>query len=172
MKQDLKYIVNKYKEADKVLPENHREEFLMKLKVQNGRKSNHFVFLKIVSVILIIVTIGAITLIPSPKMDTEEPLLLQLEEVENEYLKKIDSEWDRFVALSADDRLKNRFEAKLDELQVDYLSLTSKFQDEPNNLLILESLINNLQTRLQLLKDIQKHINLINQKKEQNENNF
>ena len=172
MKQDLKHIVNNEKEVGKVLPRNHREEFLMKLELQNKKTSGRFKFLRIASLILIFIAIGVVTLVPNSNMETEEPLLLQLKEVENEYLRQIDAEWDQFVALSADKRLKQRFELKLNELQDDYWSLTTDFQNDPNNLMILESLINNLQTRLQLLKDIQKHINLLNQKNEQDENSL
>ena len=171
MKQDLKHIVNNEKEVDKVLPRNHREEFLMKLELQNKKTSGRSKYLRIASLILIFIAIGVITLVPNSNMEIE-PLLLQLKEVENEYLRQIDAEWDQFVALSADKRLKQRFELKLNELQDDYWSLTTDFQNDPNNLMILESLINNLQTRLQLLKDIQKHINLINQKNDQDENSL
>ena len=171
MKQDLKHILNKNKEADKILPQNHREEFLMKLELQNKKTSGRSKYLRIASLILIFIAIGVITLVPNSNMEIE-PLLLQLKEVENEYLRQIDAEWDQFVALSADKRLKQRFELKLNELQDDYWSLTTDFQNDPNNLMILESLINNLQTRLQLLKDIQKHINLINQKNDQDENSL
>ncbi len=172
MKQDLKHSVNSGTETDERLPQNHREEFLMKLNTQNNRNSKRYSFLKIASVVLLIVAIGVASLIPIDNQKTKDPLLLQLEVVEKEYLKQIDVEWEQFVTLTTDDRLKQRFEQKLDELQIDYLSLTSEFKNDPNNLLILESLINNLQTRLQLLRDIQKHINLINQKNEQNENSL
>ena len=62
------------------------------------------------------------------------------------------------------------FKEKLTDLDNDYQEISRSFKNDSNNILVIESLVENLQTRLQLLKDIQVHINILNQKTEQNEN--
>jgi hypothetical protein len=172
MKQNLKQIVATEPEKDKSLPVNHRQEFLKKLQQQNKAKTMKFPYLKVAVVIVISLVFGALSLIYWPANNEQSPLLVQLQQVEKDYLNQIDKEWEAFASKTSDERLKRRYEQRLDELHADYTGLTLQFQKEPNNLQILESLIQNLQTRLQLLKDIQKHINLINQQNEHYENSI
>lgn len=172
MKQDLKRIIRIEMESHAELPENHRHEFIEKLKSHNSKPKKISRLIKMASIVLILLSIGTLTILHKPPMVDEEPLLTQLKDAERNYLTEIDKEWMQFVALSNDDKLKNRFEKKFEGLQSDYLLLARQFKEDPNNLILLESLIDNLQTRLQLLKDIQKHINLLNQKNEHYENNM
>ena len=58
----------------------------------------------------------------------------------------------------------DRFRNKLADLELDYQEITLQFKADRNNIEVIESLIENLKERLQLLKDIQEHINILNQK--------
>ena len=62
-----------------------------------------------------------------------------------------------------------RFKVRLNELDKDYQEISSQFNQDSNNIAVIESLVENLQTRLKLLKDIQEHIKILNQNNEQNE---
>ena len=102
-------------------------------------------------------------------IENVSPMLAQVEAVEAEYLKEINAEWKNFIAIADDEMLVDRFKKKLDELDNDYKILSKQCKSDANNIQVVEALVENLQTRLQILKDIQEHINILNQKNEQNE---
>lgn len=169
MKQDIR---NLFKEDDelKTLPKNHRTEFLNKLKKPTKNKYTSNVWFKIAATLIIALTVGLSLIYTKPKTEEVSPIIAQIEAVEAEYLKNIETEWKRFVAIADDSVLVDRFKKKLDDLDADYKEISLKFKSDTNNILVIESLVENLQTRLQLLKDIQKHIKILNQKNEHNEN--
>ena len=78
-------------------------------------------------------------------------------------------EWQNFLELAKDENLIQRYKSKLEDLDTDYRLISEQFKHDTNNILVIQDLVNNLQTRLQLLKDIQQHIILLNQKNEQHE---
>lgn len=96
-------------------------------------------------------------------------MIAQVEAVEAEYLREINTEWTNFVAIANDKVLVARFKKKLDELDKDYQLISKQFKSNASNIQVVEALVENLQTRLQILKDIQEHIKILNQKNEQNE---
>ena len=98
------------------------------------------------------------------------PIVAQIEAVEAKYLEDIEEEWENFVAIADDAILVERFRKKLNALDADYHDISIQFKQDSNNILVIESLVENLQTRLQLLKDIQNHIKILNQINEQHEN--
>jgi septation ring formation regulator EzrA len=78
-------------------------------------------------------------------------------------LENIEKEWQSFIALTNDTNLVERYEKELDELNNDYQIISDQFKADSDNISIVENLVNNLQRRLQLLKDIQEHIKLLNE---------
>ena len=169
MKRDIRDLFREEGEL-KILPEHHRAEFLEKLQKQPKRKPKTFFWLSVAAMAIIALTIGFNML--SKEVATEEisPMLAQIEAVEAEYLEDIESEWQNFIAITDDKILIERFKKRLDELSNDYQEISEQFKDDANNILVIESLIENLKTRLQILKDIQEHIKILNQKNEHNEN--
>ncbi|WP_296314412.1 hypothetical protein [Winogradskyella sp. UBA3174] len=169
MKRDIRDL---FKEEDelKSLPENYRKEFLEKLKKQSKKKVTSFSWLKIAAVLLIALTVGFSLFYNNPEEEKVSPIIAQVEAVEAEYLKNIEVEWESFVALADDEILISRFKKKLEDLDTDYQEISVKFKNESDNLVVIEALVENLQTRLQILKNIQKHIKILNQKNEQHEN--
>ncbi len=170
MKQDIRDL---FKEEDELrrLPENHREEFLEKLEHQNKKSSNHRIWLKIAAVVIITLAIGY-TVLNKSSIEEVKPMISQIENVEAAYLKDIEKEWKSFIALANDEALVARFQKRLDELDADYQDIAAQFQNDANNIEVVEALVENLKTRLKILKDIQEHIKILNQKNEQNENNI
>lgn len=174
MAQDIRDFF-KQEDHKKELPENHREEFLEKLnsfeKNKEPKVSYSYLY-KMVATILIFVAAGYFAvngLGSGPKIAEETAIETQIKEVEKKYLASIDEEWHKFVAVADDEKLVKRYEEKLEDLNADYQEIAKKFKKDNNNILTIEALVENLQTRLQLLKDIQEHINLLNQKNEQHE---
>lgn len=169
MKRDIRNLFNEEDDL-KTLLETHRIEFLEKLQKQPKKKATSFYWLKIAAVLLIALTVGiSVFYNKSIEVDTQ-PMLAQIEAVEAEYLKNIEKEWISFVAIAEDEVLIVRFKNKLNDLSKDYQEISSQFKNDTNNILVIESLVENLQTRLQILKDIQEHIKILNQNNEHNEN--
>ena len=169
MKRDIRELFNKEDDIKHELSPNHREEFLSKLNAEESSKSNKIFWLKIAAVFVVALSVGYFVL---NREEAEEisPLVAQIEAVEAEYLDNIHAEWINFVAATNDENLVKRYEQKLTDLDNDYQEISEAFKSDTNNILVVELLIANLQTRLELLKDIQEHINILNQKNEQNEN--
>ena len=169
MKRDIRDL---FKEEDdfKSLPFNHRTEFLERLKKQPMKKSANSLWLKIAAVLLISLTVGLSIFYDTSDETEVSPIVAQIELVEAEYLKNIETEWRNFIAIAEDELLVERFRKKLKELDADYQEISLQFKEDSNNILVIEVLVDNLQNRLQILKDIQKHIKILNQNNEQHEN--
>ncbi|WP_179335255.1 hypothetical protein [Winogradskyella costae] len=171
MKQDIRNLFNEEDDL-KTLPENHRSEFADKLKKQSKPKPSPYAWLSAAAILIIALTIGfnVMEMESKPDLNQVSPIIAQVEAVEAAYLKDIETEWQSFIAIADDSVLVERFRKKLKDLDEDYQAISVQFKEDSNNILVIEALVENLQTRLQILKDIQKHINILNQKNEQYEN--
>ena len=167
MKQDIRDLFKEEEEL-KTLPDNHRAEFLDKLNQQKQSKNKRYTWIGAVAVVVVALTIG-FALFPKQPTENISPFIAQVEAVEAEYLEEIKTEWQNFVAIADDEVLVERFKKKLDELDNDYKIISNQFKSDANNIQVVEALVENLQTRLQILKNIQKHIKILNQKNEQYE---
>ena len=172
MKRDIRELFkNEEVEVKYDLPQNHRDDFLEKLKSiqSNKSKQSKYLFLKIAAVLIVAIAIS-FTVFNSENIESPSPIIAQIEAVEAEYLENINAEWQNFITVAKDENLVRRYKEKLTDLDNNYQEISRAFKNDSNNILVIESLVENLQTRLQLLKDIQVHINILNQKTEQNEN--
>ncbi|WP_179315734.1 hypothetical protein [Winogradskyella undariae] len=166
MKQDIRNLFNEEDDL-KTLPENHRIEFTEKLKKQSKPKQNPYAWIiSAVAILIIALTIGfnIREMESKPELKQSSPIIAKVEAVEAEYLANIETEWQSFLAIADDAILVERFRKKLKELDTDYQEISLEFKEDANNILVIEALVENLQTRLQILKDIQKHIKILNQK--------
>lgn len=161
MEQDLRELFDTDEFPTKKLPENHAKEFAQKLQQQTPKKKKPVsFFLRIAASIVIVFTVGYFVL--NSIEDQPTALQKQVAEIEKTYLKQIDQQWQNFVKTVTDPQLVNYYEERLNRLKEDYDKISAQFNKEPNNILILEELITNLQQRLELLKNIQEHIQEIN----------
>lgn len=163
--QDIRKLFGNEDDIKKPLPINHRNEFLEKLKSERQPKANRFLWLKIAAV-LVIGLVASYTVFQKEIVEEESPLLSQIEAIEAEYLKNIDTEWQNFLAIAEDGNLIKRYESQLSKLNKDYQGISDNFKKDSNNILVVEALVENLRTRLQLLRDIQEHIKILNQENE------
>ncbi|MGJ8550846.1 hypothetical protein [Winogradskyella wichelsiae] len=170
MKQDIRNLFNEEDDL-KTLPENHRIEFVEKLKKQSKPKQNPYAWLSAAAILIIALTIGfnAMEMKSKPELKQTSPIIAQVEAVEAEYLANIETEWQSFIAIADDAVLVERFRKNLEDLDNDYQDISLQFKEDSNNILVIEALVENLQTRLQILKDIQNHIKILNQANKQYE---
>jgi hypothetical protein len=168
MKQDIRELFKNDEFPKKELPSSHKEEFLEKLKkaeVRKPKKKKMNFLLKVAASILLLFSVGYFVQ-NSIDLETQNTALeIQVEQIEKEYLKNIEKEWKAFVKNTDDQNLIKKYEEKLRKLDVSYKEVSKQFKENSENISVLESLIENLQRRLQLLKDIQEHIKELNQKK-------
>lgn len=169
MKRDIRELFKGENLENKKLLDNHRADFLKKLKAKKAevrKPKSKFMVYKIAASILLFVTLGYFInnqFNAEPILETSQ-LVEQIEIIEQQYLSEIDKEWQSFLALTTDKKLVNRYEKKLADLDESYKAISASFKADTNNILVIEDLIANLKTRLQLLKSIQEHITLLNQK--------
>ena len=179
MKRDIRDLFKGDEYESKSLPDGHREEFFSKLKASQPhkqRRTNYGDVIKVAASLLLFfaVTFVVIKTVGEAPSELAEGSAIerQVQDLEKKYLASINEEWNSFISLTKDDQLIDRYERKLEELDQRYKAITVKFKNDPNDIIVLEELVDNLKTRLQLLKDIQTHIKLINQTNEQHENSI
>ena len=151
----------------KKLPQGHREEFLEKLQKKNSQKpkqKNNW--WKIAATLVVLVGLGFVLLQNRETDDFPEAdtIALELQQIETQYLQEIETEWENFLKIATDKKLIARFKEKLAQLDTDYKEISAEYKSDKNNIQAVEDLIRNLQTRLSILKDIQEHIKILNQK--------
>ncbi|WP_047547929.1 hypothetical protein [Psychroserpens sp. Hel_I_66] len=178
MKRDIREL---FKETDQFptsraqLPDHHRQEFYDKLKASRPRRTSIISTGYLVKTAAIITLFLALTFTLFKTIETtsstivESSMETQIEAIEKKYLASIDQEWKQFVRVANDEKLVKRYRDKLDDLDRDYKDISKQFKTDNNNIMVIESLVENLQTRLKLLKDIQEHITILNQKTEPHE---
>ena len=174
MKRDIRHLFESEDGSQKKkLPESHRDEFYKKLKASQALRTKsvkRFYILKIAGMIVLFIGIGVFIFnkydSPTKAVVETSTIELQIEQVQKEYLFNIDKEWKSFLAIAKDEKLIERYKIKLADLDQDYQLIDSKFKKDSNNILVIEELVNNLKIRLQILKDIQDHIKLLNQENE------
>ncbi|CAM1345380.1 hypothetical protein [Tenacibaculum amylolyticum] len=165
MKRDIRELF-KENSPKKKMPIRHRELFEQKL-TKAPRKKILIYKIKNIAVILAFICIGAKLLFINDSSITsskEAPIIHQVHQIEAQYLKSIDEEWEKLLQITDDQYLIVKYEKRLDKLSNEYQNLSQRFKKESNNINLLEELINNLQIRLETLKSIQNHIKNLNKK--------
>ena len=170
MKHDIRNLFDKEKLIKKELPNSHREDFINKLKNTAKEKASEkkFSYYKVVSV-LILMIVGVSIYFTFSKNEKSNSILAQVDKIEKEYIVNINKEWNQFIEITDDTKLVNKYQNKLNQLKSDYKKITRNLQENPDDVFVLESLISNLQQRLELIKNIKEHINELNQNKKSNE---
>lgn len=173
MKHDIRDLFKKDEVSIKELPKNHQKDFLMKLN-QIGLKpirKKPFFFLKITAAVFLLIACTYFYLDHNSdvQITPKTEIQFQVEFFEKEYLSNINEEWEIFVVVARDTVLINKYKIRLKVSKIDYNKITKQLKEEPNSIYVLQSLINNLQTRLQLVKDIKAHVQELNQKNTTNE---
>ena len=145
-----------------------KENLVVKTYLAINKSKNRF---KIALSVVAIIVFTTVLLFPKNDDSEVNKTLIQIEvaKFEKEYLKNINKEWQQFLAISNDSILIKKYEVKLKGFDTDYKKITKNLEKNPNNINVLEALINNLQRRLELIKNIKEHIKELNQKNTSNE---
>lgn len=163
MKKDIRDIVKEKSPDQQQLPQNHRSEFYDKLMEQKKKKPSKSIFLKIAATVAILIMGSFFTwqFLTTTQEESTDNSTISLVEIESDYQLKIEKEWQSLLQLTSDSTLINRYDKKLAQLNEDYKNLSQEYSSDSNNIEHIENLVQNLEYRLQLLKDIQSHIKII-----------
>lgn len=174
MKRDIREIFKNKQLPKKKLPNLHEDEFLRKLenfnKNEKPKPKPILQIFKIAVSIVLILFVGYYFLNIKINSKNESRTLAQVQQIEREYLKHIKTEWNNFIKLTNDKNLIKKYEEKLTNLDLSYQEISNQYITDKNNIIVIRALIENLKNRLELLEDIQQHINLLNKKNNQYEN--
>ena len=168
MKQDIREVFKSEKLPKKKLPNFHEDDFLEKLTTFNQEKKLKVFspILKIAASIALILSVSYYFLNSDIENNEQPEMFVEIQQIEKEYYTNIKIEWDKFVSLTDDQNLINKYQEKLKNLDLNYQEILIQYKNDKNNLIVIEALIQNLKNRLHLLKDIQQHINLLNKEHE------
>ncbi|PHR69031.1 MAG: hypothetical protein COA67_11560 [Lutibacter sp.] len=177
MGQDIKEMLkNDLKTASNKLSEGHKSRFENRLDKELPKKKNLFSFLRIAASILVLVSVGLLSYqyINSDKISpdivqTDEKKINSiadispdLKKVEDYYLTNINYQISKIKITDVNKDLLEVYFSQLGELQKEYDKLNSELKiDEDVNEETIDKLIENLQMRLLLLKQLKKKLNKI-----------
>ena len=170
MERDIRDLFKVKNDFKKDLPKNHREDFIKKLGEHQTKKEpkKSYKLLKIAASLLLIIS-SVLLYKNSISLPQKSAIELQMQAIEKDYLNSINKEWNSFKEIATDTILVHKYEEKLEKSKLEYQKITKQLKNFPNDINLLESLITNLQRRLQLIKEINEHIKELNPKNTSNE---
>lgn len=171
MEHDIRNLFNEIVDDKKQLPKNHRDEFLEKLERQHQKpiQVRLLRWIKIAAIVVAGVFVYQWFSIDKKSAIQENNIQGAVKEVEQEYLPAIAKEWDTFLKVTKDTLLINRYKKRLKDSKQEYKDLSQLIKEHPDDVKLLQSLINNLQNRLLIINEINNHMKQLNQKNKSNE---
>ena len=187
MKVDLREKLKKQK-VMKTLPKDHRNRFeqLLQKELYQSSKKN-YTFLKIAAAVLIIFSLGIVgnqffnSSDPQGFVQTEGvseknvksmvDISPDLKRVEDFYLTRINYQISKITITDENKELLEVYLAELSNLKQEYDNLKMQLNNDEISEEVIDGLIENLQLRLQLLRQLKKKLEIIEKLKiQQNEN--
>ncbi len=188
MKVDLREKL-KNEKVMKSLPKDHRNSFDQLLQKELHQKpKNNFKLLKIAASIILIFSLGftgykfferdvsqevvKIKDAPDKKINSMADISPDLKKVEDFYLTRINYQISKITITDENKDLLEVYLAELSDLQQKYENLKMQLNTDELNEEVIDGMIENLQLRLQLLRQLKKKLDIIeNLKIQQYENN-
>jgi hypothetical protein len=185
MGQDIKKMFEQASELNtKKLSDGHKSRFESRLDKEFLSKKNQFSFLRIAASFLVLVSVALLSyqyfdngskgIVKSDekKINSIADISPDLKKLENYYLTNINYQISKIKITDENEDLLEVYFSQLGELQKEYKELNAQLKiDEDINDDIIDKLIENLQMRLLLLKQLKKKLNTIeNLKLKENEN--
>lgn len=186
MKVDLRDKIKKEKMMREI-PNNHREMFKQRLKTELNKKSkNNYTFLKIAASILVLLSLGfggyqffnpntpqeivQTEDESSKKINSIADISPALKKIEDYYLTQINYQIAKIKITDENRDLLEVYLSQLAELQQEYDDLNIRLNADEISEETIDALIENLQLRLQLLRQLKKKLKIIEDlKAKQNE---
>ncbi len=188
MKVDLRDKLKKEKMM-KALPKNHRNSFEQRLQGELHQKPKYnYSFLKIAASIIIVIGLGLASQLffksdnpkeivgtsdkSDKKINSMADISPNLKKVEDFYLTRINYQMAKITITDENRDLLEVYLSQLGELQKEYEGLNLELSNEKEiSEAAIDALIENLQLRLQLMRQLKKKLEMIeNIKLEENEN--
>ena len=168
MPKDLREIVKESQNSPIGLPEGHQKRFEERLKkLEQPAVNNRFLFLKIAASLLILLGLGYF--FRSDSVPAELPVEVkitnlgsispEMKQIENYYLTAINYEMASLDVNPQSKQILNTYLEKVAGLTEDYKQLTEELAQKGIDERTINSLITNLQLRLQLLLELKDAIN-------------
>ena len=176
MGQDIKKMLEQDSELTTYkLSEGHQGRFENLLDKELPHKRNQFSFLRIAASFLVLVSVGIfsyqyinnitpqeIVKTPEKKINSIADVSPDLKKVEDYYLAKINYQISKIKITDENEDLLEVYFSQLGDLQKEYKELNAKLKvEEPVDEVTIDKLIENLQMRLLLLKQLKKKLNKI-----------
>ena len=181
MPKDIRDIL-KEAQGSRELKENHRLRFEERLNsIHTPKKRSNFFFLKLAASIMLLVSIGYYSMNSSSNSiepETIAPLKItslsdispEMKQIEDYYLTAINYELSSLEMTSENQVILDDYLDKIGKLTEDYKRLNKEFLVNGINEKTINSLITNLQLRLQLLVQLKDTLNeMQNSKNKENE---
>lgn len=166
MKQDIRDLFKEELLEERELPCNHRLDFEHKLNnLSEKKKTTNYLFMVAASISLLVL-ISSLFYTKEDRGQETPKIITEVQQLEQQYLTSIDKEWQQLLKITNDEKLIAHYEKTLNDLNVNYKKLSKRFSKNPNDVFVLEKLLDNLKHRLKILKDIKDHITVLNQKNE------
>lgn len=184
MAQNIKDLLkNEPKTTTNKLAEGHQSRFENKLDQEFIQKKNQFTFLKIAASFLILVSLAytgfnylnsdatEIVKTDDLKVKSLADISPELKKIEGYYLTQINYQISKIKITDDNKDLLELYLSQLGDLQKEYDELNTQLNSNEISEQTIDALIENLQLRLQLLRQLKKKLEIIEQLKlEQNEN--
>lgn len=184
MAQNIKDLLkNEPQITAKKLSEGHEMRFENKLNQEFPQKKKGYPFLKIAASFLILVSlayagfnylnsdINEIVKTDEPKVKSLADISPELKKIEGYYLTRINYQISKIKITDDNKDLLELYLSQLGDLQKEYDTLNTQLNSGEVSEQTIDALIENLQLRLQLLRQLKKKLEIIEQLKlEQNEN--
>ncbi|MCV6629740.1 MAG: hypothetical protein OIF50_07760 [Flavobacteriaceae bacterium] len=169
----MKPIRDLFQETEqKTPPLGHRQKMQSKLKVRPRWVSYKYQMLAacIAAIVGLFLVFTPREIPPENNFAIQDTQFLEeFEAIEHTVMLQIDAEWEQLQSQTKDTALLGVYEEKLHTLQQQYLLLETAYRQSPNDIATLESLIQNLQLRLQALKQINQQLQQLQSKNIQHE---
>ena len=182
MGQDIKKMLAQESElTTHKLSYGHRNRFENKLNEEFPNRNNKFSFLRIAASFLVLISIGLLSYqylgtnenslfvksVKDKKINSISDISPDLKKVEDYYLSKINYQISKIKVTDKNKDLLEVYFSQLSELQKEYDALNAKLNiDESVNEGTIDQLIENLQMRLLLLKQLKLKLNKIEKLKQ------
>jgi len=183
MKVDLRDKIKKERKM-KELPDNHRINFEQLLQKElHYKPKRNYAFLKVAASILIIISLsiagnqffnseGSQSIVtstdkPAKKINSMADISPDLKKVEDYYITQINYQLAKITITDENRDLFEVYLSQLSELQKEYKILNTQLNINDINEDIIDGLIENLQLRLHLMKQLKKKLEIIETKKDE-----
>ncbi len=169
MPKDIRGILKEAQTNSKELKENHRLRFEQRLQQLHEPKKKNYFFLKVAASLVVLLSIGYFSFfnkptdieqqIVEPRITNLSSISPEMQKVESYYLAAINYEIVSLEITPENKEVLDNYLSKIGKLTEDYKRLNNELSEKGINEKTINSLITNLQLRLQILLQLKDTLN-------------